>query len=489
MEKRWIMLTDSYESPLEKNAINMIYAEVSAVLPYVLPMKLTSDITEEELAQSHVILIGRVGVGTLLERCEQQGVVQPPQSAEGYAIYAGSSIFGGNGQMIVIAGYDASGVLYGCMDFCNRYLGDVAYRNKYLWTDKTFDEPLGEPLNPWQSSSAPAIKRRAIWTWGHVIYDYRNFFQNMARLRLNEIVIWNDVAPLNAAEVVAYAHSLNIKVIWGFAWGWDTSCTDVLAQYGADLAGKIKEQVLATYEREYSKTQGDGIYFQTFTEHSQASAHGKSVAQIVTELVNDIAQSLFEKYPQLHIQFGLHATSVCDQLEYLKKVDKRIQIVWEDCGSFPYDYYAHQVENFDRTLAFTEATLKLRGEEEQWGAVLKGMLNLDWQNFEHFSAPYLLGERTNRYIQKRQGNKDRIWKLQQADWLKSAEYVRRIAAAVAQYGKENAVVQALVEDAMLENKIAFPVALYAEMLWAPNTDALEMIGQVSKFPCVTYSNI
>ena len=147
------------------------------------------------------------------------------------------------------------------------------------------------------------------------------------------------------------------------------------------------------------------------------------------------------------------------------------------------------MENFIETFEFTEKTLKLRGEEEKWGAVLKGMLKLDWVKFEHFSAPYILGERTNRYIKERQIKKDRIWKLQQADWLKNAEYVRRIIEVVGKYGKEDTVVQALVEDSMFENQIAFPVALYAEMLWTPDRDSIEMIGQVSKYPCVDFSNI
>lgn len=209
----------------------------------------------------------------------------------------------------------------------------------------------------------------------------------------------------------------------------------------------------------------------------------------VSALVNDVAAGFFERYPDLHIQFGLHATSVRTQLAYIQQVDPRIQIVWEDCGSFPYHYFADHVEDFEETAAFTEATLKLRGDDEKWGAVLKGMLNLDWEHFEHVSAPYILGERTGRYINQRQLKKDRIWKLQQAGWLKNAEYVRRIIAMAAEHGKEDTVFEALVEDAMLGNQIAFPVALYAEMLWTPNDDAMEMAERVAKYPGVHFSNV
>ena len=486
MNKRWIFLTDSYEG-MEKKAVNALYAVIAGGVSYVLPIKSADEMTQEELESGNIIFVGKT-TAPFLAKCKTD--LQLPAEKEGYSIYVGKSPFGEENQMVVIAGYDAPGVYYGCMDFCNKYLGGPVYIDKNIWGESIFELPFEKELNPWQITSAPAIKRRAIWTWGHVIYDYRNFFENMAKLRLNEIIIWNDVAPLNAKDVVEYAHSLNIKVIWGFAWGWDTSnCKNVLDRYGDQLIAEIKERVLRTYEKEYSHTGADGIYFQTFTEHSTSEIDGKPVAQIVTELVNDISASLFEKYPDLQIQFGLHATSVREKLEHIKNVDKRIHIVWEDCGSFPYNYLADQVEGFAETIAITEQTLKLRGSDEKWGAVLKGMLNLDWGTFEHFTAPYILGERTGSYIKRRQLKKDRIWKLQQASWLRNADYVRQIIATVARFGKEDTVVEALVEDAMLGNQITFPVALYAEMLWSPDGDAMEMVEQVAKYPCVNFSNI
>ena len=487
MEKRWIILTDHYDG-IEKNALNMLYCALSAQLQYVLPIQLLHSTAEEALKNANIILVGKASTNALIEKCQAQNIVQVPQKEEGYCVYVGESIFCPENQMIVIAGFDAPGVLYGCMDFCNKYLGDILYKDKYIWAESTFDNALDVRLNPWSVSIAPAIKRRAIWTWGHVIYDYRRFFQNMAKLRLNEVVIWNDAAPLNARDVVEYAHSLNIKVIWGFAWGWDTSCGKVLDSYDDNFVPTIKKQVLHTYETQYSNTGADGIYFQTFTEHDTDSVAGKSVAQVVTELVNDIAASLLEKHPDLHIQFGLHATSVRNRLEFIKQVDPRIYIVWEDCGAFPYQYESYKVSGFEDALAFTNKIVTLRGENEKFGTVLKGMLNLDWKSFEHFSEPYILGERADRYIRQRQAKKDRIWKQQQAGWLRNADCVRQIIEAIANGGR-NPIVQALVEDAMFENEIMLPAALYAEMLWTPDRDSSEMIEQVSKYPCVHYANI
>ena len=211
--------------------------------------------------------------------------------------------------------------------------------------------------------------------------------------------------------------------------------------------------------------------------------NGVCVAEAVTELVNDIAGALLEKYPSLDIQFGLHATSVRENLGDIARVDSRVRIVWENCGSFPYSYYPDDTEEAEETLKFTEKLLSLRGEGERFGAVLKGMLKLDWSEFEHFSAPYILGERSKRYIAERTAKKERIWKIQTAGWIKNAEHVRKIAALVAESGRDT-VVQALVEDAMLESEIALPVAIYAQMTWDPRTPADEAVSIAAKHPRV-----
>ena len=87
-----------------------------------------------------------------------------------------------------------------------------------------FDTPFHEKLPVWSKISAPDVEDRGIWTWGHTIYDYRSFMDNMLRLKMNEIVVWNDYAPINAREIADYAHSLGMKLIWGFAWGWGVDC-------------------------------------------------------------------------------------------------------------------------------------------------------------------------------------------------------------------------------------------------------------------------
>lgn len=53
-----------------------------------------------------------------------------------------------------------------------------------------------------------------------MIYDYQGYIDHMCDCKLNTLIIWNDYVLLNAAEVVAYAHAHDVKVIFGFSWCW-----------------------------------------------------------------------------------------------------------------------------------------------------------------------------------------------------------------------------------------------------------------------------
>lgn len=481
MAKRWMLVIDEYEGVV-KNAVNMLSGYLSGMVSYILPVKYTQDMTEQEYAENNIIAVGKGKTHSILKAYETQGLLSVPNAEEGYAIYVGKTPNVDEGQTIAIAGADEKGVLYGCMQFINEYCGDVLYKRGYLWGERFFENALERELTEWRVCEVPAVKTRALWTWGYVIYDYKGFFENMARLRLNEVVIWNDRVPFNAKDIVEYAHGLGIKIIWGFAWGWTNKLTQTVAQICSEEGlKKVKANVLTTYEEQYAKTGGDGIYFQSFTELNTDTVNGKCIAEIVTEFVNEIAGELLNRYPDLHIQFGLHATSVKTHLDMIQKVDPRIYIVWEDCGAFPYAYLSDNIGNFDETYALTEELLRLRGKDERFGAVLKGMLNLDWGTFEHHTDSFILGERTNAFLVERQIKKDKIWKIVRGGWLKNAKYMQKTVALMAEKGKD-VLVQALVEDAMFENKITLPVAIYAQTLWSPNAPIEEIMEKASKNP-------
>ena len=88
------------------------------------------------------------------------------------------------------------------------------------------------------------------------MYYYRYKYNFKANIILNSQI------PLNAKKLVEYAHENGIRVIWGFSWGWLPNCNEV----DITKIDSISRNVIETYERDYSHLNGDGIYFQSFTE-------------------------------------------------------------------------------------------------------------------------------------------------------------------------------------------------------------------------------
>ena len=380
---------------------------------------------------------------------------------------------------IIIEGYDDVGVLYGCVDFYGKYL--VPKSRSYTsgpYIVKVFENKLKEAF----ITSAPAAQNRGFWTWGHVIYDWRGYIDNMLKLKLNTLIIWNDFPPINAREVISYAHDAGIKIIWGFPWLWDTDCNKV----DLDNLSKVSDEIVKYYKENYADLGGDGIYFQSFTELDTEKIGGKVIAEVVTEFVNDTAGKLFEKYPKLELQFGLHANSVKNRLEFIKNVDERISIIWENCGCFPFSYIPETeikepitpemeiAEGFENTKAFVNKITNLRGEKERFGVVVKGLTKLDWKNFQHQSGPFALGCATKKFKENRIERKKRIWHYIQAGWISESDSIREIINLMIENTKGNIILTALLEDGMFEDKLYYPVILLSEMMWDNKTPLKEI---------------
>ena len=480
MEKMWMLVTDNY-SGLAERAVNMLAGTVSGYLKYVLPVKYSAELTESDIEKYDLIVLGIEG-DALISRCIDRGDVDRVDDEEGYSVYVGECVLNSERRMVLISASHEHGLLYGAMAFLNRYLGKVVTSHGALPREEAGELPFNTSLPTWRETRTPAVRTRAVWTWGHVIYDYRSFFDNMMRLGLNEAVIWNDKIPFNATRVVDYAHNCGIKVVWGYAWGWDQGGI----KNATDMTGKsitlLEDQIVERFEREY-RGAGDGIYFQSFTEHAEESVGGNSVADTVTDLVNRAAGRILAVCPDLHIQFGLHATSVKNKLDVLRRVDPRVTIVWEDCGAFPYNYSPYDVSTLDETLAFTDDIATLRGSNEKFGVVLKGMVNLDWLTFRHFDEKYIMGERTDAFITARLEKKQKYWKSVTAGWLANADAARRTVALIAERNPD-AIVEALIEDGLFEAKIPLPAAIYAELLWDPTRPVSDIISDVTRYPCV-----
>ena len=495
-ENRWIIVYGKYEN-LEKKALDLLNAAVFDIKKTLISFYSAEEISNDLLCSCNVILVGTKKDNKLIAKLSADKVIEDPACSQGYSALVDASVYNAEKDMIVVSGYDDLGVLYGSVDLINQYLGSSVYfsgiKNVFPDNYMFFTNPLQVRCPHWKSVSAPTVETRGIWTWGHVICDYKSFFDNMALLKLNQITIWNDFAPLNANDIVDYAHSLGIKVIWGFAWGWDTNC-NVSMGMDDESVSKLSDDIFRKYEKEYACIKGDGIYFQSATELDSEYIGGKLIAETVVELVNITSGKILKKYPELSIQFGLHANSVKKRLEFIKKVDDRVKIVWENCGpAFPFLNHSGTdvpitAEEFDETLSFVETIAQLRSENDNFGCVLKEMTFLDWSLFTHIGENTIIGECSERYSLERLMQKRKQWRFIQANWIKNLKYMQKTIKRIVDLRKDNNI-QAVVEDGLFEKEIALPVALYAETLWDCSKESDETIDKVMLFPCVKLANV
>ena len=484
--KSWLIAYGAY-SQEERHAVDYLQSELSKHLGYSVCSCSENTLTESQKTQFRIAYIGTAKNNAAVTNFLQKNDTLLPNHKEGYAYTVTQANENGE-QAIFIIGNQPVGVLYGVTAFVNEYLSHrLYYTKKYRITDRRFfAAPHNEPFPYYTASSAPSVKERGLWTWGHVIYDYKAYLFNMARLRFNVIIIWNDHVPSNGKEIVDYAHSLGIKVIWGFSWGWDNDgSAPTLNEENAIAWGK---KALHIYETQYQPTGGDGIYFQTFTETDEENVQGLRISQVVTKWVNTLAAPLYEKYPDLRIQFGLHANSVKNYVEDIALVDERMEIVWENCGSFPFAYFPDETQGFNETLQFTNKIANLRGLHDKFGVVTKNMCLLDWNTFVHPYKQSPLGVSNEKNVFKKMQEREKIWKFFQSYWLDNAEIAYAVIQNMHAAKNGNLLITSLVEDGLFERRIWFPVALYSAMLWDTNSTAKDLIKAVSTWDCTYFAN-
>lgn len=471
--KRWKVIYGNYDNSIEGFAVNEFYKVIQQYVPYILTIN-DSDTPIDEIKDFNLAFIGTRESNKYIEKLAQDKLIKTVNEKEGYLIKVCKSPFNPEMQIIVITGSDPSGVLYGVRDFDHYYVIPQYYRDNkgYFYRKEyvmfTYELPEIEIM------SAPAIENRGLWTWGHTIYDYKKYIDHMTHWKMNMLTLWNDYAPINAKQIIEYAHHRGIKVIWGYTWGWgeqyDPTDKAVLDQWA--------DRIIDTFEKQYAHLNVDGIYFQTFTEIQDTILNGRTVSELVTEWVNYITGKVFKKYPNLWIQFGLHATSIKENL-HVKNVDPRVNITWEDGGDFPFSYDPAHAENITQTLDYLSRISELRSRDEDFGMVMKGCVNLDWSAFEHQRGPFILGEAKQHFITNRVEEKRRFWRYNQAYYIKNFKNLVEAARIISSKNIRRKSVSMLVEDGMWEEKMWMPVAAYAESLWNPNEDADEIMKKVS----------
>lgn len=473
---QWTILCGRYAG-LEKKAAHRLKAAIEEHLDLTAPvgiLEASASLPDNRLPDGRHIFLG---VGDENPHASHKGENRP----EEYTI----SVTDTDPQTISITGADANGLLYGVVDFIGQYLPDALYSNTtgspyYMHT--LFTEA---PMKPCQITSAPAIARRGLWTWGHTITDYRGYIDNMVTAKMNMLVIWNNLLPANAKDVVEYAHENGIKLLYGFAWGWSTDHGFNAIRHALDH----KQDVVDEYLRDWAPLGCDGIYFQSFTETSQEKIEDILIADAVTEYVNHIAGEIWKHTPGVTIQFGLHATSVNKKLDFIARTDPRIEIVWEDCGAFPFAYTPNRVgeDEFSDTVALAEDISTLRGEGDRFGCVFKGLTCLDWNKFKYPTQPYLIGEASPALQKARLAERRPIWRYVQAYWLENAWHAQTTFRHLCDKKNGDYTALALVEDGLFETDAWFPVLLYGEILWNPHADTNLLLRKTALNPAAVFA--
>ncbi len=472
----WEIVYSRYDG-MQAKAMQLLSAEVGYRVTrdpgvytlYVLPCVQESSVLPEKCA----IIIGRREESALL----QQYIRPEDVPEDGYCIRVMKNPLNDMYNWILIAGADDAALYYGAVDFLDHYL---VQHSHYPMCDnnETLDFELPDSIH----ISRPQTKRRTIFTWGHPINDYRLFMRNMARLKLNEVIIWNDFCPVNAAEIMAYAHEWGIRVIWGFAWGWIDGCGNIKSIDDEYLAG-VKQAVLDTFEREYAHLDLDGIYFQSFTEVWDSQIGGRSIAETVVKLVNETADELMARHPGLEIQFGLHADSVRNNLEAISHTDQRVEIIWENHDAFPINSEPDfQKENaFESTSDFIRKILTLRPGAKT-GILYKGYCTLDWSKFAYQRGPFLLGESHPRLIAHDTALREQRWRFLQGQWMQYGESAQKIAQLIHGLDPEGNV--ALGMAGMFDDGIWFPEAVSSHMFWNSDGTYERTMREVAARPCL-----
>ena len=477
MEKRsWQIVYSNYQG-LQKKAVDLVYEELGSYILrdkgvytlHVMPcLKEPCEIT------ANAVVISKYDDSEIIKKYIQKSEIKEC----GYVVKVFDNPENKEFKLVLITANRDIDLFYGAVDFVDDYFARSAPWDGCLrLVDSTFAGYYWMP--DYYKANYPKVKRRCIFTWGHPINDYKNYFDNMARLKLNQIVIWNDFMPINAKEIIDYAHEYDIEVIWGYAWGWSTACKD----FNIDTIKKVQEEALLKFEREYAPLGVDGIYFQSFTENTGEYLGGKLVAELVTEFVNDTAEKLLSKYKDLYLIFGLHAKSVKNHLEFIKNVDPRIEIMWEDLGCFPYEYYpcVPKAEDLAEAYKNTENVINLR-KNGKVSLLFRGFATLAWGLFEYQSGPYVLGRSSKRIIEHDKELIKPSWRYLQTEWYNGAgKVVNDLISHINSLGNNSV---ALGMAGQFAGGIYLPFALCSEMLYNNDDGFEEILSRVSKRRCI-----
>ena len=473
----WKIIYTKYEG-IAKKAIELLSKEVSEFL-----------IREPHVYSIYVLPCEKEGCAisknAFFVSCyEESAAIKQYVSAEevpedGFLVKVIPTPAEAEGRLVILTAHTEQELFYAVVSFLDDYIYDYSpiCGSNYM-PDRIFDRPLPECAY----TEVPDNKTRSIFTWGHPINDYRAYIENMARLKFNELIIWNDFIPVNIVDIIDYAHSFGIKVILGYSWGWQQGCGKI-EEITDQKIENIKTFALQQFRDHYAGVPCDGIYFQSFTERREEQVGGRLISRLVVDMVNDIASRIWQIQPGLRIIFGLHATSVRKRLDEIARVDPRIDIMWEDCGEFPYSYnsFVSDEKIYEETLAFTKEILELRGGVGV-GLVFKGVMMLDWGKKVGQHGPFIMGQNSKAIAAHDRHIRASSWRKYAADWMQHGDR----AAQMLQFIKDHKLGEVdMCLAGTFDGGIYLPMALCGQMYRTLDDDYQQTLRKTARRACIT----
>ena len=460
--RNWKIVYGEYAGP-ERRAVEFLSTEIGALVQrdpgvYTLHVVACEKAGLESETNRNAFVVGtRKSNALLREMLSDEDV-----PTDGYLVRVTEK---GGRQFVLIAGDTPAAAIWGAVDFVDDGLATMRTKggDYALYVSGIFEKPR---LPAYESRRAPKTKRRSIFSWAHVMNDYRTYFRNLARMKFNEAILWNEFPPLNAREVAEYARSWGVNVLWGWSWGWSTNCHNV----DFDHLKELEDDIVRQWRDVWRPCGGDGIYFQSFTEINEADLKGHSVAEAVAKLVNGAARRILADEPDLRIVFGLHSESVKSRLNEIAATDPRLEILWENCGGFPFKLIG---DTRDATESFVKSLLDM--ERPATGFAYKSQVLQDWKRFAHQAGPYVLGQNSRIVIAGDRQVVEPLWQRFEGEWLMHGErayaLTRLIQSRDGNKGSLNVV-------GNLNEPIHISTALCAELFWSADEPYETILSRV-----------
>ncbi len=212
--------------------------------------------------------------------------------------------------------------------------------------------------------------------------------------------------------------------------------------------------------------------------------YGKSEGQLFVDWVTPIITDLRRINPRLRIYAGVHYLPDMprdDGWRALAALDPAVNIMWEDLGAFPFSYSPGSAAGFDEGLARVRSLVGLRGANENFGFVVKGLANGLFGSDKPAPIGVTAADAIEAMVPSRLGP----WRGVEAGWRRNyARYLTTMRLCADAHAANSAVV-ALVENGLWEARQWLPVAMMAEGLWNPTRKSDRLVADLEAVPSLT----